>query len=138
MSHILLNHAFLLFWNILGEIHRELFFLVKKVTTSERSTEKLRIFFSLPCLKRGKSWGKFGFVLTNVFDQTSKRGLILTKTVFLHKVSHILLNYGFLLFWSNLGEIHRELFFLDTKVTISERSTEKLRKFVFLTKFERV
>ena len=29
-------------------------------------------------------------------------------------------------------EIHRELFFLDLKVAISETSTEELRKFVFL------
>ena len=34
-------------------------------------------------------------------------------------------------------EIHRELFFLDIKVTISETSTEILRKFVYLTMFER-
>ena len=39
-----------------------------------------------------------------------------------------------LLFWSIFGEIHsrtRELFFLDIKVTISETSTEILRKFCF-------
>ena len=48
-------------------------------------------------------------------------------------MSHILLNYAFLLFWSILGEIHRELFFLDIKVTISETSTDILKKYVFLT-----
>ena len=32
----------------------------------------------------------------------------------------------------HLVEIHRELFFLYIKVTISETSTEKLRKFFFL------
>ena len=51
-------------------------------------------------------------------------------------MSHILLNYDFLLFLRILGEIHREPFFLDIKVTISEKSTEILRKFVFLTMFE--
>ena len=66
-----------------------------------------------------------------------KGGQILTKTVFLLKVSHIQLNYAFLLFWSILGEIHRELHFLVQKVTISEKSTEILRKFVFLNKFEK-
>ena len=66
-----------------------------------------------------------------------KRGLILTKTVLLHKVSHILLNYVFQLFSSIFGEIHRELFFLDIKVTISQSSTEILRKLVFLTTKER-
>ena len=47
-------------------------------------------------------------------------------------MSHILLNYAFLLFWSNFGEIHRELFFLYIKVTISEKCTKIVWKFVFL------
>ena len=34
-------------------------------------------------------------------------------------------------------EIHREVLFLVKKVTISEKSTEILRKFVFLNKFEK-
>ena len=63
-------------------------------------------------------------------------GVILIKTVFLPKVSYIQLNYVFLLFWSIFGEIHRELLFLDQKVTISERRTEILTKFVFLNMFE--
>ena len=36
--------------------------------------------------------------LSNCFNQTSKMGQILTKTDFPHKVSHILINYAFLLF----------------------------------------
>ena len=40
-------------------------------------------------------------------------------------------------FWSIFVEIHTELFFLDIKVAISEMSTEILKKFVFLTIFER-
>ncbi len=52
-------------------------------------------------------------------------------------MSYILQNYAFLLFWSIFGGIHRELFFLDIKLTISEKSTEILRKFVFRTMFER-
>ncbi len=36
-------------------IHRELLFLVKKVTTSGRSTEILRKLIFSTCLKRGKS-----------------------------------------------------------------------------------
>ena len=59
-----------------------------------------------------------------------------TKTVFPPKVSNIQLNYALLLFWSILEEIHRELLFLDQKVTISERRTEILTKFVFLNMFE--
>ena len=52
-------------------------------------------------------------------------------------MSNILLNYAFLLFWSIFEKIQRELFFLDIKVTISETKSEILRKFVFLTMFER-
>ncbi len=62
---------------------------------------------------------------------------MLTKTVFLPEVSHIQLNYVFLFFLSIFGEIHKELLFLNQKVTISEKCTEMIRKFVFLNKFER-
>ena len=137
MSQILQNYVFLLFWRIFGEIHRELYFLDIKETISETSTwNTQKVCFSYLVWK-GKSWGKFGFVETTVFDQTSKRELILTKTVFLLKVSQILQNYAFLLFWRIFGEIHRELYFLDIKETISETSTEIVRKIVFLTMFER-
>ena len=39
-------------------------------------------------------------------------GEILKKIVFHLKVSHIQLYYALLLFWSILGETHRELLFL--------------------------
>ena len=136
MSHIQLNYAFLLFWNIFGKIHRELLFFVQKVAISERSIEIPRKFFFLKYWK-GKSWVKLRFVKTTFFDQTSKWRHKLTKTVFLPTVSHIELNYAFLLFWSIFGEIHRELLFLVKKVSISERSTEIIRKFVFLNMFEK-
>ena len=42
----------------------------------------------------------------------------------------------FCCFEAIFGEIHRELSFLDIKVTISETSTEIVRKIVFLTMFE--
>ena len=137
MSHILLNYAFLLFLSIYGEIHRELFFLDIKVTISETSTEILGKFVFLPCLKGANPEKNLDLYKQLFFDQTSERGQILTKTVFLPKMSHILLNYAFLLFWSFLGEIHGELFFLD-KMTISETSTDILRKFVFLPILKRV
>ena len=137
MSHKQLNCVFLLFWSNFGEIHRELLFLVKKVAISERSTEIIRKFVFLNMFEKGKSWVKLGFVETTIFDQTSKWGQKLTETVFHPKVSHIQLNYAFLLFWSIFGEMHRELLFLVKKVAISERSTETLRKFVFLNMFEK-
>ncbi len=43
----------------------------------------------------------------------------------------------FFLFWSIFGEIYRELLFLVKKETISERSTEILRKFVLFNMFEK-
>ena len=52
-------------------------------------------------------------------------------------MSHIQLNYAFLLFWSIFGVIYRELLLLVQKVTTSEKSTETLRKFVFLNKFKK-
>ena len=64
-------------------------------------------------------------------------GEILKKLIFHPNVRHIQLNYAFLLFCSIFGEIHRELLFFVQKVTISEKSTEKLRTFVFLNMFEK-
>ena len=138
VSHTQLNYAFLLFWRIFGEMRREHFFLVKNVNISERSTEILRKLVFLNMFEKGKSWGKFGFVLTTVFGQTSKRGQILTKTFFLQNMSLIHLNYAFLLFRSNIRLIHWKILFLVQKVTISEKSTEIFRKFVFLNEFEKV
>ena len=91
--------------------------------------------FSYPIWK-GIILRKIRICLNNCFDQNSRREWILRKTVFLHKMNHILLNYAFVLFWSIFEEIHRELYFLGLKVTLSEMSTEILREFVFLTMFE--
>ena len=137
MSNILLNYAFLLFWSIFGEIHIELFFLAIKVTISETSTEILRKFVFLTMFEWSKILRLIWICLNNRFLINQWRGLKLTITVFLHKLGHIQLTYATLLFWSILGEIHRELFFLDIKVTISETWNKTLRKLVFLTIFER-
>ena len=50
-------------------------------------------------------------------------------------MSRIELNYASLLVLSIFGEIHEKNLFLVNKLIISERSTEILRKFVFLNKF---
>ena len=52
-------------------------------------------------------------------------------------MSHIQQNYASLLFRNILGEINGKIPFLVTILIISERSTEILRKFVFLNKFEK-
>ena len=117
MSHIQLNYAFLLFWSIFGKIHWKLLFLVQKVTISERSTELLRKFVFLNKFEKKQILRKIWICLhKSFFDQTIKRGEILTKTVFLLKMGHIQLNYAFLLFWSIFGKIHWKLLFLVQKV----------------------
>ncbi len=105
VSHIWLNYAFQMFWSIFGEIHRELLFLVQKVAISERSTEKLWKLVYLNMFENLDLFKQF------FLEQTSKRGILITKNVFLTKVSHVQLNYAFLMFWSIFGEIHRELSF---------------------------
>ena len=82
MSHIQKNYAFLLFWSILGEIHRELLFLVQKVTISEKSTEILRKFVSLNKFEKGQIQRNFWICLNECFEEISKMREILTKTCF--------------------------------------------------------
>ena len=120
MSHIQLNYAFLLFWSIFGEIHRELLFLIQKLTISEKSTEILRKFVFLNKFEKGKIRRKIWICLNNFFDQTIKSGQILTKTVFLLKSQPHTAKLCFSVVWSIFGEIHRELHFLE-KVTQSEQ-----------------
>ena len=83
------------------------------MTTQKRARKYTEILFFVPCLKGGypvenldllkqmvliKQFEGNKYLTKTFFHQTSIRGLILTKTVFLHKVSHILLNHGFQLF----------------------------------------
>ena len=136
MSHILLNYAFLLLPSILGEIHRELFFLVKKSDYLRNEHLNSKKFVFLTMFEKGQILRKIWICLNNFFWLNKQKGININKNCFIHKLKQILLNYAFLLFWSLLGEIHRILFFLDIKVTISETSTEIRRKFIFLTMFE--
>ena len=71
-------------------MHRNLFFLYKFVN--------------------GKSWGKFT-LMKELFSQTSEMEKVLTKMVFLFKISHIHLNQAFLIFWSIFAEIDWKPFF---------------------------
>ena len=63
-------------------------------------------------------------------------GKILTKNVFLLKMSLKLPNSAFLLFCNIFGLIHWKLLFLVKKMNISQKSTEILRIF-FFNKFEK-
>ena len=153
VSHIQLNNTFMLIWSIFGEIHRELLFLVQKVTISEKSREILRKFVFLNMFEKGnilrKIWiclnnfflnkfekrqilRKTWFCLNKFFDQTCKMGKILTKTCFSPQSEPHTGKLCFFVVWSIFREIHRELLFLIQKVANSEKSTDILRKFVFL------
>ena len=118
----------------MGEIHRELLFLVQKVTKAYRNTQK---FFFHNTFEKGQILKKIWICLNQKIYQTSKFGGDINKNFFLLKVSHKQLNYVFRLFWGFLGEIHWELPFLVKKVTILERRTKILRKFVSLNMFEK-
>ena len=89
--------------------------------------------------EKGQILRKIWICFKTLFDQTSKmEKMFKKKIVILLNVSHIQINYAFLLFWSILGEIHRKNLFLVKKVTFSERSIEKLRNLFNLILLERV
>ena len=52
-------------------------------------------------------------------------------------MSHLQIKFAFRLFWSILGEIHWKFLFLNIKLTLSERSSDVIGKFVFLNKLEK-
>ena len=85
-----------------------------KMTISKRALKYSEIYFSYHFWK-GKILRKIWFCLNYCFGSNQLSGINIKKKIFLHKVSHILLNYAFLLFWSIFVEIHRVLFFLDKR-----------------------
>ena len=83
----------------LGKFTENFCFLVHKVTISEKSTETLRMFVFLNMFEKDANLEENLDLFKQLFfDQTIKRGQLLTKTVLLNKVSQIQLNYAFLLF----------------------------------------
>ena len=107
-----------------------------KMTISKRALKYSESLLFLPCLK-GKNCEenldlfKLLFLIKPVKgDKFQQKMFFSTKWATYSKLCHSVVLSIFV-------EIHRELFFLDIKVAISETSTEKLRKFVFLTIFER-
>ena len=131
VSHTLLNYAFLLFWSILGEIHRELFFLVQKSDYLREEHWNIQNFVFPYHVWKGANPEENLDLFKQLFFIKPVKGDILTKIVFLHKVSHILLNSAFLLFWSILGEIHRELFFLVKKKWLYQKGALKNSESLF-------
>ena len=139
MRHIQLNYAFLLFWSIFVEISGgKLFLLFKKKAISEMSTEIRRNFVFLNLFEKWQILRKIWICLKTFFDQTIKIVKIITKTFFLLKVIHPhTAKLCFSVVLKHFGKIPRELLFLLKKVTISEKSTEIFRTFVFPNKSEK-
>ena len=106
---------------------------------------KISLFIQKSDYLRKENWNTqqvcFSKQVWKVANPEENLDLFLIKQVkgenFLLKVSHIQLNYAFLLFWRIFGEIHWKLLFLVKKATISERSSEILRKIIFLNMFEK-
>ena len=92
---------------------------------SERSTEILRKLVFLNMFVKGKPYIKFGFVKTSPFDPTSKKCQILTKNVFLPKVSHIQLNYAILFFFEAFSGKLTENFSFYSKKWLSQKGALK-------------
>ena len=113
----------------------EHFFLHIKVTTSETITEILRKFVFYHVYK-WQILRKIWIGLNHCFWSHHWKGININNFP-QDLLLNILLNYAFLLFWRIFFLIHRELLFFDIKVTLSETSTEILRKLVFLAMFER-
>ena len=81
-------------------------------------------------MKRGKSKATFGYVLTAFFDQTSKSEQILSKTFFPpNEPQTAEVSFPVVLKHFRGNSLKKSLY--SQKNTISERSSEILRKFVF-------
>ncbi len=80
------------------EIHSKFLFLVKNgLSQKEAQIYSERLLFSTSLIGENPVEN---LVLVNitVIDQSRKKGPVLTKTVFHHKMSHIKINYAFLFF----------------------------------------
>ena len=95
------------------------------------STEILRNLFFLPCLTRGQILRKIWICLNNYFWSNQLKGININNNSFSPKRGPYTAKLSLSLFWSIFWEIHRELFFLIIKLTISETSTEILRRLFF-------
>ena len=137
MNNILLIYAFLLLLCIVEDIHRELFFLDIKVTIAETSTEILWKFVYLTMFEKGQILRKIWICLNNPFWTNQLLKININKKKFSPQSEPHTAKLCLSVVLRILGEIQRELFFLDIKVTISETSTEIRRNYVFLTLFDR-
>ena len=127
---------FCYFWAFLGKVTENFLFQSKRWLSQKGALKYSEIIF-LNMFQNGKILRNIWICLNNCFWSNQLKGTIINKDFFLPKVSHIELNYVFLLFWSIFVEIHQKIIFLDKNLTISERSNEILRMFVLLNMLEK-
>ena len=124
------NMLFCCFEAFLGKFTENISFLFKKRQSQKADQKYIKSLFYSTSLERGKSRGKFGFVVningTNINKNcfSPQNELHITKLCFSVVLKHFLAD-------------SLKLLFLVKIVTISERITEILRKFDFLNKFEK-
>ena len=130
----MLFYCFEAFW---GKFTENFSFWSQKWLFQKRAQKYSESVFFLTCLKRGKSWGEIGFVWTNIFDQTSKREQILTKTVFSpQSETHTAKLYFSVVLKNFRGNSQRNSLF-SPKSDHLRKSREIHRIFVFLNMFEK-
>ena len=134
ISHIHLNYAFLIVWNIFGKIHWKVLFLVKKWLSQKEAQNYTESLFCSTILKRMKSRGKFGFCIIKCFlIKPEKKGQILPKTLFLLQMCYQELNYAFLLIWSTFWLNLWKLLILVKKVISLKEAQKYIENLFFST-----
>ena len=98
ISDIELNYAFLVLWSIFEEINWKPL-LHQIVTVSEWSQELLRKLFFLNKFENGKFLRKIMIWWKHLFWSNQWNGTNIDENGFLPQMTHILLNYAFLVFW---------------------------------------
>ena len=128
---------FCCFEAFLGNFIENFLFRHKSDYLIETRTEILCKFVFLTMFEKWQILRKIWICISNFFWSNQLKTININKNGFSPQSKPHTAKLYFVWFWSILLEINRELFFLDIKMTISETSTEKLRKFVFLTMFEK-
>ena len=116
-----------------GKFIENFSFYSKKLLSQKRAQKYLESLFFLTTLKGTNTEENLDLFNQMLLIKPVKWGEY-KQTFFLLKVSHIQLNYAFLLFCSILGKIHREHVFLVQK-KLSQKVAEKLSEICFSQQF---
>ena len=136
MCHRLLNYVFLLFWSIFREIQWKILFLVQKMAISERISDILRTFLFLNKIGKVQILRKIRICFKHPFCSSSKIGQI-KKQLFSPQNEPHRFKLCVCVFFLPFGGNSLKMSLFSQKMTISEKRSEILRRFVFLNKFEK-